>query len=322
MVSPLPDEDEILGYFTTLSNWGRWGAGDERGTLNLVTDARRAHAARLVRRGHVVSCAWDIDTGHRPDDIGAPPQRYMLGTGQGLADPARVQPKGAVAGDRQAGASEFLGMAYHGFRITHLDALSHISWDARMYNDRPAELVTVSHGATALDVRAAREGIATRGVLVDAARHRGAPWLEPGDFVTPDVVEAILATAGLRAEEGDALFLRTGYGRKLRERGPDAIGAGHAGWHAACLPWLHHNGVALIAADNSVDAVPSGYPHLRTPVHAIGIAAMGLWLIDNCDLEALAQTCEEAGTYEFQLIVAALPFAGATGSPVNPICLF
>ncbi|HTX63934.1 MAG TPA: cyclase family protein [Acidimicrobiales bacterium] len=322
MSSSLPEENEVLEYFSSLSNWGRWGVDDEVGTLNLVTDAKRAQAARLVRLGRVVSCAWDIETGHRPDDVGAPPQRYMLGTGQGLGDPARVPPPGAVPGDRQAGATEFLGMAYHGYRITHLDALSHISWDARMYNDRPAELVTVAHGATVLDVRRARTGIVTRGILLDAAGHRGIPWLEPDEFVTPAEVGAMLASRDLRAEAGDALLLRTGYGRKLLERGPDALGAGHAGWHASCLPWLHRNGIALIAADHSVDAVPSGYPHLRTPVHAIGISTIGIWLMDCCDLEPLAVACEELGTWEFQFVVAPLPFTGATGSPVNPLALF
>lgn len=321
MATSLPTEDEVIGYFTTLSNWGRWGADDERGTLNFIDDTKRVRSAALARLGRVISCAWDIDTDHRTDDIGAPPQRYMLGTGQGLLDPGRVYPPGGPTGDLQAGASEFLGMAYHGYRITHLDALSHISWDARMYNDRPAEQVTVAHGATVLDVRAARSGIVTRGILIDAARHRNVSWLEPPDCVTASDLEEILTQIGLVPEKGDALLLRTGHGRRLIELGPDRPGSPHSGWHASCLPWLHRNGVALIAADHSVDVVPSGYGRVRTPVHAVGIAAMGLWLVDNCNLERLADECERAGSFEFQLIVAPMPFVGATGSPVNPIAL-
>jgi hypothetical protein len=49
---------------------------------------------------------------------------------------------------------------------------------------------------------------------------------------------------------------------------------------------------------------------------------MGLWLRDNCELEALATTCDELGTWEFELMLASVPFAGATGSPVNPIAIF
>jgi hypothetical protein len=61
---------------------------------------------------------------------------------------------------------------------------------------------------------------------------------------------------------------------------------------------------------------------MRSPVHAIGIVAMGLWLLDNCDLEELASTCERLGRFEFQLQLAPLRIAGGTGSPVNPIALF
>src|SRR5439155_26627461 len=45
----VPTEDEVLGYFDSLSNWGRWGADDELGTLNLVTPEQRIAAAELVR---------------------------------------------------------------------------------------------------------------------------------------------------------------------------------------------------------------------------------------------------------------------------------
>lgn len=319
----IPEESEVLEYFNRLSNWGRWGDDDVLGTLNLITEAKRVEASRLVTRGVTVSCSWDIETELQPDDVAGPPQRYMVTTGEGLGDAHRVLPRGIREGDRQAVALEFLGLVYHGHRITHLDALSHVAWDARMYNGAPAELVSAQHGATAHAVTDIRDGVLTRGVLLDAARHRGVPWLEPGEHVTPDELDEIVATAGTGVGEGDAVLLRTGYGRRRRERGADRVHeVGRAGWHASCLPWLHEHGVALIAADTAQDVVPSGYEQLRIPIHAIGITAMGLWLLDNCDLEDLASTCERFGTWDFELVVAALPFAGATGSPVNPIAVF
>ena len=318
----LPTEEEVLEYFTSLSNWGRWGDDDVLGTLNLITDAKRVEASQLVRHGRTVSCAWDIDTGLQADDVTAPPQRWMLTTGQGLTDEHRQLPPAILPTDRQAGVSEYLGMVYHGFRVTHLDALSHIFWDQKMYNGVPAELVSSSYGAAAHAVTNARSGIITRALLVDVPRHRGVNWLEPGEFVTPDEIEAILAAEGVEPAEGDALLLRTGYGRRRLEQGPDNVHAvGRAGWHASCLPYFHANGIAMIAADVAADVIPSGYQGVRIPIHAVGIAAMGLWLLDNCNLETLAETCAELGTWACEFIVAPLAFAGATGSPVNPLAV-
>jgi hypothetical protein len=84
----------------------------------------------------VVSCAWLIDPGPwSGDEPGtAPPQRFMLRTGQGLADPDRVPREGIELADRMAGAAEYLDYSPHGFRITHIDGLSHIFWDRKRHS--------------------------------------------------------------------------------------------------------------------------------------------------------------------------------------------
>lgn len=319
-----PSEQELLGYFDALSNWGRWGPDDSLGTVNHITDQYRAQAAGLIRSGVVVSCGWPIEAGPSAGDEpgAAPPQRFMLRTGQGLADPDRVPRDGIALEDRMGGAAEYLGYSPHGYRITHLDGLSHIFWDRRMYNGRPAERVSAHSGAAEHDITAVGGGIVTRGILIDAARHRGVPWLEPGQAVDDAEVRAILSGAGLEVRTGDALLLRTGYGRKRRERGNDVAGGGHAGWHASCLPSLHAWGVSLLGADTAQDVTPSGYPAVRVPVHAIGIVAMGMPLLDNADLEELSRQCELHRRAEFFLTVAPLAFAGSTGSAVNPLAIF
>ena len=307
-----PAQEQVLAWFDTLSNWGRWGPDDRLGTLNLITPERRAAAGALVREGVAVSCALDIGTAPQPDHAFGPAQRFMLSTGQGLpAEP------------RWAGAADYVGLVYHGYSVTHLDALSHYFFDGRMYNGRPASLVTSRAGATEHAVTGAGGGITGRGVLLDVATVRGRPWLEPGDGVFPEDLEAAEARQAVRVGPGDVVLLRTGYGRKRRERGPDAVASvGRAGWHVACVPWLHERDVAAIGADTAQDVHPSGYDRLRSPVHALGIVALGLWLIDNCDLEDLSATCERLERWEFLLTVAPLRIEGATGSPVNPIALF
>lgn len=322
MTTRVPDDDEVLSYFDTLSNWGRWGEDDELGTLNLITAAKRIAAAELVRVGRSVSCAWDIGSTPVADQPFGPPQRFMVATGQGLNDPHRVTAPWR-AGDRSAGALEYLGLVYHGHTVTHVDSLAHVYWDGKMYNGKPAELVTSAMGATHHAVTSLRDGVVTRGVLLDVAAARGVDWLEPGEAVHPEELETIEQHQGVVVEEGDVILLRTGYGRRAREHGPDEVArVGRAGWHAACLPWFHERGIAMIACDTAQDAQPSGYPALRSPIHAVGIVAMGLWLLDNCDLEELSRTCGDSGRYEFLFTLAPLRWVGATGSPANPLATF
>jgi kynurenine formamidase len=191
-----------------------------------------------------------------------------------------------------------------------------------MYNGRPAARVTAHQGAVEHDITAVRGGIVTRGILVDAARHRDVPWLEPGDGVTDAELRAILSAAGITAGPGDALLLRTGYGRKRQEQGADPPAAGGAGWHASCLPSLHEWGVSMVGADTAQDVVPSGYPAMRLPVHAVGIVAMGMPLLDNADFEDLARQCERHRRWEFFFMLAPLPVTGSTSSAVNPLAIF
>ena len=182
-----------------------------------------------------------------------------------------------------------------------------------------------SGGAEALAITAARQGVYTRGVLLDVAAVRGVRWLEPGEGVFPEDLDAAEARQGVRVEPGDGVLLRTGHGRFRHETGQTSAaerGVTQPGWHAAALPWLRARDAAFIGCDTANDVTPSGYPQMALPVHIIGLVAMGLWLLDNCDLEELAATAERLSRWDFQLAVNPLPMAGLTGSPVNPIATF
>jgi kynurenine formamidase len=309
-----PDEGEVLTWFETLSNWGRWGTDDQLGTMNHITPAKRAAAAGLVTDGQTVSCAWDIDTVPRVDHIAGPAQRFMLATGEAVPPP----------GVRGGGAMEYIGLAYHGYTVTHIDGLSHVFWDGRMYNGRASQGVTAWGGALEQPITALAGGVVTRGVLLDVAADGGGDWLEPGSGVFPDQLEAAEARQGVRVEPGDVVLLRTGYGKLVRERGHYNVRSeGRAGWHPACLPWLHERRVAAIAGDTACGCMPNPeYPSIHDPVHAIGIVAMGLWLIDNCDLEALASECAARQRWEFLFMLSPLRVVGGTGSPANPLAVF
>ena len=65
-----------------------------------------------------------------------------------------------------------------------------------------------------------------------------------------------------------------------------------------------------------------GYSALASPIHQVDIVAMGLWILDNPDLEQLSQSCRERNRWEFLLSIGPLPLHNTTGSPVNPIAIF
>jgi kynurenine formamidase len=315
----MPAEDEVLSWFEALSNWTRWGGEDRLGTLNHVTPAKRVAAAALVQVGESVSCSWDVRTG-RQSGATVENQRYMLSTGLGLGEEGR---RSLLGEGRAGGAQEFIGMVFHGLDVTHLDSLAHIFWDAKMYGGVPASLVSDRHGALVHDVLAVSNGVVTRGVLLDIARLRGVDVLAADDHVFPEDLEAAAEAAGLTVEPGDVVLMRTGESG-VRRAAAETYNANVAssGFQAACLPWIHERGVAMLGSDVAQDPRPSGYRTVQLPIHMVGIVAMGLWLIDNCQLEDLAETCARLGRWEFQFTLAPIRFEGVTGSPVNPLAVF
>lgn len=314
-----PTEETILGWFDELSNWGRWGPDDRMGTLNHLTPQGRTAAAGLVRDGVTVSCSWDIRTGRQPGAT-VESQRYMLSTGLGLEEEGR---KALLPGGRAGGAQEYIGMVFHGLDVTHLDSLAHIFWDGKMYGGESASLVSDRQGALKHDVLAVADGVFAKGVLIDMPKLRGVDVLDPDDHVYPEDLEAAEEATGVKVEPGDVLLLRTGEGgARIRERRDYNPNKPRSGYQAACLPWLHKRGVSMIGSDVAQDVTPAGYRTVTMPIHMVGIVAMGLWLIDNCNLEDLAATCERLGRYDFAFSLAPIRFQGVTGSPVNPLAMF
>jgi kynurenine formamidase len=313
---PAPSESEVRGYLKTLSNWGRWGSEDELGTINLITPPKRQAAARLVSHGQSVTCARPITTDITPDTT-VQPMRFMVDSGEGRDT---VSPERTL---QRRGAAEFIGMVFHGYTITHVDAPSHYFWEGQLYNGRSCNAVTSREGATVNSVEVLRDGVVSRGVLLDVARTRGVRWLEGGVGVMPEDLEAAEQAAGVRVEAGDILLVRTGYyGRRLAEGPVHPLQAGTPALHAACCPWLRERGVAMIGTDTHNDVHPAPYPSMGNSFHVVCLVAMGLWLIDNANLEELAQIAARLNRWEFLMTVAPLRLKNVTGSPINPIAVF
>ena len=312
----LASEDQVFGYVDSLSNWGRWGADDQLGTINLITPGKRACAAALVKDGVTVSCAWPIVTDPAAD-VTKTPIHYMTNTGESYA----LLPSGGEPGAGQS-AGDIIGMSFHGYTITHVDAPSHQFWKAQMYNGHSSALVNSREGATVGSIELIFEGVVSRGVLLDIVRLREVEWMEPEQAILPEELEAAETTEGLRVKEGDILLFRTGYLRRRHRMGPRPVSDGLPGLQAACLPWLRERGVAMLGSDAIQDVMPSGYSRVYQPIHQIGMVHLGLWLIDDLNLEDLSVACAERNRWEFLLTIAPLRIRYGTGSPVNPIAVF
>jgi kynurenine formamidase len=302
-------EAEVLEMFESLSNWGRWGADDKLGTLNLITPEVTKAAASLVRHGRTVSLARTISPKYAPDNTN-PPLHFMIVSGES----APAQGHGASA--------DWYGMACHGHSMTHLDSLCHLFWNGKMYNGRPASRVGQATGAMDGSIEDAGGGVMTRGVLLDLPCALGVPYLEPGHHITPDELESAEVMAGVQVRSGDAVLIRTGRDVDRAQRGPHLPDEhGCAGLSASCLPWIRERGIALLVSDVAHDAMPSLYHRLDGPIHSVGIVAMGLWLLDNAYLDALAAATAEASQWEFLFALGPLKLKRGTGSPVNPLAV-
>ena len=318
---PLPTVEEIFTFFSQdffdkHSNWGRWGKDDQMGTLNYITPAKRLQAAKLIKDGETVSCARPV-TWERGPDVIHQPMHFMHTSGERWVHAPKVE-------GQMQGAADWFGMAVHGLHITHLDSLGHHFRYGKAFNGFSADKVNTHEGATVMSVELARKAIVTRGVLLDMPLLFGVKYLERGEPLYMEDLLAAEKSQGIKVEPGDALLVRTGAVKRLQEEGPaDEVKEGRAGLHGNTIPYLHERGVAVLCSDAANDVIVPGHPMpFRLPIHHVGIAGMGLWLIDNGNLEDVAEACAARKRWEFSLTVAPLRLHNATGSPVNPIAVF
>ena len=295
---------DVRRWMDELSNWGRWGADDQLGALNLITPEKRVEALRLATEGVVVSMSRQprvmptsaTPEGERPDN--AFWQRDFLIPRNGIA-------------------IENISIFQHGVVHTHMDALCHFGHEGQLYNGVVFdEVVNTETGCTRMGIDNIREGIITRGVLLDIPRLKGVPYLEPGYAVTPEEILAWEEQAGVRVGPGDVVLLHTG--RWLRP--PPGDEDPTAGWHPAVTPWFKERDVAVMGSDGSQDAVV--YDDFAFPVHVPALVALGVHVIDAADLTAVAETAAELGRWEFLFMAAPLQLPGNTGSPFDPLAIF
>jgi kynurenine formamidase len=285
--------------FGEVSNWGRWGKDDQLGAANLVTEAKRRQAATLVKSGISVSLAHNAITEKAVDNPS--PFEHTMNPGF-FMDTYKV--------------------SYHGYAHSHIDALCHILYKDLTYNGYPRAEVNTDKGCTKLGIDNLKNGVVTRGVLIDIPRLKNVAYLGPGTPIYVEDIEAWEKKAGVNVSSGDAVFVRTGRWARRDKLGPWNVAQSAAGVHASVAPWFKTRGVAFAGSDAALDVTPSLVEGNNLPVHTLFINALGIHLLDNQDLEALSATAAKLNRWEFMLTIAPVPVTGGTGFPLNALATF
>jgi len=188
--------DAVRAIAKKVSNWGRWGTDDERGTLNLITPEAVKRGAACVRKGRVfpLGLAFGGDGPQTGTVVGRfNPQHYMTAIGA---------PFGAPGGFHYS--DDVICMPLQ--CATQWDSLAHVHYDDLLYNGVPAKeaLSTAGTSHNGID-RLAETGISSRGVLLDLARAKGLSRLAPGTPVSPADLDAAVAKQKVTIHAGDVL---------------------------------------------------------------------------------------------------------------------
>lgn len=293
-------------------NWGRWGDGDERGALNLLTPEVVLRAASACRTGVVYNLGLPVQRSGVPVfDYRGAPQRLTLSS---QTDEQNFAAYGAPGG---LGANEdVLVIAAH--NGSHVDALCHVYSDGQLYNGYSKDTFASQNGAGRCGIDKTG-GFATRAVLVDIAGQFGVECLEPGYRISGGELEKCLAAQGSTVEPGDALLVRTGwldlFGRLADEGQPPPFA--QPGLSLSCVDFIRDNDVAAVGSDNAaIECIPFDDDRFLA-VHIELLVKLGIPLIEHLRLTPLAaDRC-----YSSLLVVAPLLVTGGTGSPVNPIAI-
>ncbi|PXW27911.1 UNVERIFIED_CONTAM: kynurenine formamidase [Williamsia faeni] len=315
-------------------NWGRWGSADELGTLNFITADKVAEGASLAKQGKVFPLGVDFGSSGPQGAFKFRQNPVHVMTVDGGDAEALV--KYCTDWDINSVGQELSGFFAgedNPFRFnddmiimplqaaTQWDALSHVYYEDKLYNNFPAESVT-SLGAKHCGIdKVDGKGITSRGVLLDVVRHRGADlYLEHGQPITPAELDDVAKAQGVTIRRGDVVLVRTGWWARFLTTGAGSEPGAGLDW--TCASWLHDHEVAAVASDNLMVEDPvSAVEGTFLPMHMLCLRDMGLMLGEYWDLNALAADCAADGIYEFQLIAPPLRVTGAVGSPVNPIAI-
>jgi kynurenine formamidase len=279
----------------------KWGPDDERGAANLLTPAKVVEATKLMKEGKIYELGRVLEIGIPTFGI----RRFGIYT-------ARTT---HIRGRNDNRSNEELVVTELGQVGTQFDGLAHITIGGLAYNcydTMPTDRL-LRTGFDRMGIEKVGT-IFTRGVLVDIAGVKGVDMLEAGYEITVADLEAALRTQGVAITPGDAVLLRTGWGKLWMQDNAKYNGS-TPGPGIAAADWLVERQPVLVGADTfPVEVFPNPDKDLFAPVHQIFLVVNGVYLLENLDVEGLARD----RVYEFAFVMQPLKIKGGTGSTVAP----
>ncbi|MGE3536444.1 MAG: cyclase family protein [Candidatus Tectimicrobiota bacterium] len=286
-----------------------WGPDDEIGASQRMTPAKVLEAAKLIKTGKIYRLGMNIEPG-----IPLFGQRHLSLTIPG-------GPTGGPFGDHKLMYNDEMFSGEIGQIGSQFDGLGHIAAyvgnEIRYYNGLTQEQVGGAYGLKKLGIHNVKPFF-TRGLLLDILRLKGGERLPTGYVITVDDIKQALSSQQIKEPAaGDVVLFRTGH-IKLWKKDNAEFNKGHAGPGETAARWLAERQVACVGADTwAVEAVPGEHAQRPFACHLILVAMHGIHLIENQNLEELAQD----NVYEFAWSFTPLPLVGATGSPGNAVAI-
>lgn len=295
------ENDTASAYFLWLRQLADrkiFGARDRLGTLNFIDMAARHRAVEAIVRGEPVSLARPMDD-----------------KSSCIVDASVTEVTGSH--ERRFGLDN-VHLECHGRSQTHVDAISHVSFDGTWYSGWAVDEIGKP------SVADWSGGVFTRAMHVDVSLVRGTDWADAQEPVGGSDIEAALSATGTSFQPGDALLLDMGRDR-YEETGGELLSQLNAsesfmqpGVGASGAEWIADNRVSVLCWD-FFDAVHPSVP--RFSVHPL-IWAIGLVIVDNCTFARLrAMTTDTHGAVAGALALGPLAIPGGTGSSINPLVL-
>jgi kynurenine formamidase len=281
-----------------IGNWGRWGAEDQRGALNLLTPERVARALARPRAGRVFPLGTDVGK-------------------RGINTPSRnptwhVTIHTTLPHDPGRGRAEDM-LHTHTHAGTHIDGLAHVWHGNALYNGvDPAR--ALGRGGTRHGSVEHYGGIVGTALILDLTIDGP---LSAGDEIGPDLLGAAARRADVSPGDADILLIRTGW-LDVFATDPARFHAGEPGLSVAGAAWVAAQDPACVGIDNvgfEPIPTPSGVEPLAC--HELLLRDGGIPLIENVELAAVAA----AGITDGLFMAAPLKIVGGLGSPVNPLLI-
>jgi kynurenine formamidase len=283
-----------------------------------LVGSRVLEATRLVRVGRVYSLARERFRG-MPLFPGHPPFEVLgYRTPQGLRA-ADEQPWGP---ENEAGLG-YLSEIVFGTTHTgaHIDAHAHmtIGEDDRWHGG--SALTDLGDFGPLSGDASEFEPIWARGLLYDVPGYRGVEFLEQGEPVTVEELQAVGSAQGIdEPRDDDVVLVRTGYMRHWPD--PEQMAAHRGpGPDVSVAHWLTEHGVLATGSDTEtyeVQPAPDlGRPSNPQPVHTHLLIEHGVFIMESLDLEELARD----RVHEFLFVALPVKIRGATGSMIDPVAV-